>query len=390
MNNIKQTAAKLAEYGRNGDTMLAHITPQEAGLLKGLGGSGTINPKTGLPEYFLGSVVGGLLGGIGGVISGSKASDAAAAQAQANREAANTARQMAQFRPIGIRTGFGSSNFTVDDLGRVTNAGYTLSPELQTISNRLLTGAGQYDPTQIQQLLIPSLGTSVSSLFNLGQGYLAENPQEAAQQFVNQQTALLAPSRAAEFGRINARNFATGRGGLGVNTGTGGAPSNPALQAYYNSIARQDLELAARGQEAGREQARFGAGLLSSATELGRQIPSIQSGSFLPIATQLELARSIESMGQDPFRLSLELARLQSGANTPAADIYRSGMNTAAANQFRADSFSPLGSFLSGGGSGAITGLFSGFGGGGGGGIVPGSAAALARGGSEGSLTWRD
>ena len=41
----------LAKYGRNGDTILAHINPQEARLLKSLGGSGTINPVTGLPEF---------------------------------------------------------------------------------------------------------------------------------------------------------------------------------------------------------------------------------------------------------------------------------------------------------------------------------------------------
>jgi hypothetical protein len=43
--------ADLAAYGRNGDTMLAHITPQEAAMLKRMGGSGTVNPYTGLPEY---------------------------------------------------------------------------------------------------------------------------------------------------------------------------------------------------------------------------------------------------------------------------------------------------------------------------------------------------
>ena len=41
----------VAGLGREGDTMLAHINPQEAALLKALGGSGTINPNTGLPEY---------------------------------------------------------------------------------------------------------------------------------------------------------------------------------------------------------------------------------------------------------------------------------------------------------------------------------------------------
>lgn len=43
--------ASLAQYGRNGDTMLAHITPEEAALLKARGGAGTINPMTGLPEF---------------------------------------------------------------------------------------------------------------------------------------------------------------------------------------------------------------------------------------------------------------------------------------------------------------------------------------------------
>lgn len=50
---LKPIAKALAEYGRNGDTMLAHITPAEARMLKRRGGSGTINPKTGLPEFFL-------------------------------------------------------------------------------------------------------------------------------------------------------------------------------------------------------------------------------------------------------------------------------------------------------------------------------------------------
>ena len=45
-------AQELASKGRGGDTMLAHINPEEAGILKALGGSGTINPETGLPEYF--------------------------------------------------------------------------------------------------------------------------------------------------------------------------------------------------------------------------------------------------------------------------------------------------------------------------------------------------
>jgi hypothetical protein len=49
--SLHQLAQKLAAQGRGGDTMLAHINPQEAALLKAHGGSGTINPRTGLPEF---------------------------------------------------------------------------------------------------------------------------------------------------------------------------------------------------------------------------------------------------------------------------------------------------------------------------------------------------
>lgn len=41
----------LRSRGRGNDTILAHITPREAALLKKRGGSGTINPDTGLPEF---------------------------------------------------------------------------------------------------------------------------------------------------------------------------------------------------------------------------------------------------------------------------------------------------------------------------------------------------
>ena len=49
---LASAARQLRRAGRNGDTMLAHINPREAQMLKQAGGSGTINPSTGLPEYF--------------------------------------------------------------------------------------------------------------------------------------------------------------------------------------------------------------------------------------------------------------------------------------------------------------------------------------------------
>jgi hypothetical protein len=49
---LAQAAQQLQAHGRHGDTMLAHINPQEAAMLQQAGGSGSINPHTGLPEFF--------------------------------------------------------------------------------------------------------------------------------------------------------------------------------------------------------------------------------------------------------------------------------------------------------------------------------------------------
>jgi len=50
--SLKPLAQILRSKGRKGDTILAHISPKEAARLKREGGSGTINPDTGLPEFF--------------------------------------------------------------------------------------------------------------------------------------------------------------------------------------------------------------------------------------------------------------------------------------------------------------------------------------------------
>ena len=48
---LAQAAESLRRQGRGGDTILAHINPEEAALLKRMGGAGTLNPATGLPEF---------------------------------------------------------------------------------------------------------------------------------------------------------------------------------------------------------------------------------------------------------------------------------------------------------------------------------------------------
>ena len=49
--DLAAIAAMLQGKGRGKDTILAHITPREAEILKAAGGSGTTNPETGLLEF---------------------------------------------------------------------------------------------------------------------------------------------------------------------------------------------------------------------------------------------------------------------------------------------------------------------------------------------------
>ena len=322
----------------------------------------------------MGSVVSAIAGPVlsigGGLISGSKGADAAKGQAEALRAAGLRSSQMAQFRPIGLRTGFGSSNFRVNELGQVEEAGYTIDPSLEALRNRFTTGATGYDPTRLQQLTEPIYGAT-ESLFNLGGDYLGANPQEVAAKYISDRQGLLQPSRAAEFGRINARNFATGRGGLGVQTGTGTAPSNPALQAYYNSIFQQDKALAAEADQAAMDRIRFGGELYGAGGKLSSGIPSLFSGSFLPIETQLNMAKSIESLGQNPYQMSIDLAAAQAGAGARAGQLYLQPQEAAARAYSQYQGYSPLGTAMSGLGSSMSGGGFGGFsnlfGGGGGG-----------------------
>jgi len=50
--SLKGMASLLQQYGRNGDTMLAHINPKEAMLLNNVTDGGSVNPMTGMPEFF--------------------------------------------------------------------------------------------------------------------------------------------------------------------------------------------------------------------------------------------------------------------------------------------------------------------------------------------------
>jgi len=62
---LGRSAERLQSMGRGGDTILAHINPKEAEILRRMGGGGTINPNTGLVEFKSG--IGKVLGVIAAV-----------------------------------------------------------------------------------------------------------------------------------------------------------------------------------------------------------------------------------------------------------------------------------------------------------------------------------
>ena len=52
---VESGANYIQGAGRNGDTMVAHMTPQQHQVLSMMGGGSTTNPKTGLPEHYMGA-----------------------------------------------------------------------------------------------------------------------------------------------------------------------------------------------------------------------------------------------------------------------------------------------------------------------------------------------
>jgi hypothetical protein len=270
----------------------------------------------------MGDIVGPVLGYMGAKKQASATRDAAQMQADAAREAAD----MARFRPVGVTTGFGSSQFTTDAEGNVSGASYQLTPELQSIRDRLLSQAGSYDPTQIAQQA-QALGAGANSLFGAGQGYLSESPEAARQRYISNQQALLNPINEQNLAGIRNRLFQTGRTGLATGgTMAGGMQAtNPEMAAYYNALAQQNAQLTAGADQAAQQQQAFGAGLFGSGAGLLGQQSALTAGAYAPLQTQLGLAGSTEQLGQQALELGSALGGRQATAGAAAGNLLNTG-----------------------------------------------------------------
>ena len=286
---------------------------------------------------------------LGGYMQGKSAQNAANTSAQAQLQAAQIAADAAKFRPVGITTRYGTSNFQTDANGNLIGAGYNVSPELQGYQNQLqgLTSDQLQQALLAQQQYAP-LQTAAGGLFNLGQGYLAQSPEQAAQKYIDQQQALLAPSRERESALLANTLSNTGRTGLSVAQGGGLLSANPEQSALANARAMQDLALAAQATQAGQQQTAFGAGLYGQGAGLLGQYQAGQVGALSPFQTSLGLGSTIEQLGQNSLDIGSSLGgrAAQAGANV-GQSLLQGGLNAAKTSQL-GNTFSPFGNAIQG------------------------------------------
>ena len=283
-------------------------------------------------------LIGPLLGTAGSVYASNQA-------ANATTNAAQQAAQAAQFRPVGITTRFGKSGFQYDPTsGQLIGAGYQVAPDVAAMREGLMglagTGIGQAQGAQAQQAGITQAG---QGLFNLGQQYVAQTPQAAAQQYMAQQQQLLAPGREQQLAQLTNQQQQQGR--LGLATGattqgyTAGAPglqaTNPQMAALYNARAQQDAQLAAQAQQAGQQQVQFGQGLMTGGLNLQGQGYGLQTQALAPYTNYMAGATGLENQGLNALTQGSALGSAITAGSTYAANIQNQAAQQAAALQLQ-------------------------------------------------------
>ena len=309
-----------------------------AGLSTGVGTGLATGVGTGLGTAAgagLGSLISsGLTLGSGLLQSQTSKEAALAAQQRIDAETA-AAKQAAAFRPVGMTTRFGTSQYQVDPVtGQITSAGYTLSPEAKAQQDRFmaLSNAGLTQAEQAQTQFAP-LQTGAQRLFGLGNQYLAQSPEDVAKNYLAQQMALLQPGRELELANLQAKLQQQGRGGLAVSQGGNYGATTPELQALYNARAMQEAQLAAQAQQAGQQQVTFGAGLLGQGTTAMGNYYAGQQAAYAPYTTALGQVQGLEAAGQQPFTMGAALGQqaAQAGANVGQLGLTGAKLSTALA-----------------------------------------------------------
>ena len=313
----------------------------------------SIADKTGISvdtlKTFGPSVIQGLLGTAGSVLTANQATDAAKTQADAQIRAAQIAADAARFRPVGVTTRFGSSKFKTDAQGNVIEAGYTPSAEITGYQDRLRTLAGQgLTDVEAARTAYQPLTGAAQNLFTLGQSYLAKTPEQAAQEYITKQQALLAPSQENQLALLQNKLQQQGRGGLSVAQGGNLGATTPEMQAYYNSIAQSNLVLAAQADQEARNRITYGAGLFDTGANLQGRYYTGQTAAYSPFTTAMDTSSGLERLAQQPLDLSTSIGQKVSTATADVGRLTGQGIINAAGTMAPANAYSLGGNLLSG------------------------------------------
>lgn len=340
-----------------------------ANVVNGMMGGGTGGGGTGgggSPSSFdMGRMIQMGAGLAGSYLNNQAAADAATKQADAQIRAAQIAADAAKFRPVGVTTNFGSSNFGYDTNGNLTSAGYNLDPRLKAQQDQLMQHSGglmnQYTNASMDTLgmrqaasnamrvgnsqmgmgesalntaqqWMPNIGqvrqdtagmgTAAQRMMGLGNQYLATDPKAQAQQYLQQQQGLLSPGRAQELAGLQAQMNAQGRTGFAMGGGVNGQmAANPEMQAYWNARMQQDAQLAANATQGGMDYAKFGGSLVDAGGGLMRDQYGTQSAAYNPYQTAMGLGQNqynfgLGSVGAGGDMLS-SMYKTQAGAAQP-------------------------------------------------------------------------
>lgn len=289
----------------------------------------------------------------GSYLNGQAATGAAQTQADAQIRAAQIAADAAKFRPIGVTTNFGRSQFGYDANGNLNSAGYALNPQLQGQQNQLMGASqGMLDQFTGVKAATAPMAQTAQSMMTLGQGYLSTSPQAQAAKYLADQQGLLAPQRASDLASLQAQMQAQGRGGFAIGGGVNGqGAANPQMQALYNARMQQDAQLAANATQGGMDYATYGANMVGQGGNMLSGMYGVQNAAYSPYGTALSGANTIENMGQNAMTMGTNLGNTATAASAAAGQLQGQGMTNAAATMAPANAYSPWGAMLSGAGS---------------------------------------
>jgi hypothetical protein len=335
---VTKTAAEIA----------ADKLASDAALKLAVGAGTNLLTKSGA------DAVSGLLQTTGSLVQSQESKDAAQKAATDITKATQTGVEASQFRPVGMTTRFGTSNYTYDPVtGRMTSAGYQLSPEAKAAQDQFakLAESGITQAKQAQQQFAP-LQTGAQNLFGLGNQYISQSPQDVAQNYINQQMQLLQPSREMELANLQNRLQQQGRAGISVAQGGSLGATTPELQALYNARAQQELQLASQAQQAGQQNVLFGAGLLGQgATAMGNYYGG-QQAAYSPYTTALGQVQALEGAAQQPLQMGAALGQQAATAGANAGRIGLAGQQIASGFNTNANAtFNPFAGLLTAAGN---------------------------------------